>query len=128
MMKDLGANAIRVYHVDPAGNHSDCMRAFASNGIYLFVDLDTTATAISQNNPYWNQTQLSAFEAVFDEFSSYDNTAGVFVGNEIVTLGNGSDAAPYVKAAARDVKAYRTSKKYRDIPVGYSAGGPAFTL
>ena len=30
-------------------------------------------------------------------------------------------AAPYVKAAARDVKAYRNSKKYRDIPVGYSA-------
>jgi hypothetical protein len=26
-----------------------------------------------------------------------------------------------VKAAARDVKAYRTAKKYRDIPVGYSA-------
>jgi hypothetical protein len=36
-------------------------------------------------------------------------------------IGNGSVAAPYVKAAARDVKAYRASKKYRDIPVGYSA-------
>ena len=35
---------------------------------------------------------------------------------------NGSTAAPYVKAAARDVKAYRDSKNYRDIPVGYSAG------
>jgi hypothetical protein len=35
--------------------------------------------------------------------------------------GNGSVAAPYVKAATRDVKAYRDAKKYRNIPVGYSA-------
>ena len=35
---------------------------------------------------------------------------------------NASSAAPYVKAAARDVKAYRDSKKYRKVPVGYSAG------
>ena len=30
-------------------------------------------------------------------------------------------AAPFVKAAARDLKAYRDSKKYRPVPVGYSA-------
>ena len=35
---------------------------------------------------------------------------------------NGSGAAPYVKAALRDVKSYRDSKNYRKIPVGYSAG------
>lgn len=51
----------------------------------------------------------------------YDNLAGVFVGNEVLTTGNNSIAAPYVKAAARDVKAYRDSKKYRPVPVGYSA-------
>lgn len=33
-----------------------------------------------------------------------------------------SGAAPYVKAAVRDVKAYRDSKNYRKIPIGYSAG------
>jgi hypothetical protein len=35
--------------------------------------------------------------------------------------GNGSVAAPYVKAAARDLKAHRNAKNYRDIPIGYSA-------
>lgn len=46
LMSQLGANAIRVYHVDPTGSHSGCMSAFADAGIYLFVDLDTFNTAI----------------------------------------------------------------------------------
>jgi hypothetical protein len=56
-----------------------------------------------------------------DAFAAYDNTLGYFVGNEVIALNNQSLAAPYVKAAARDLKAYRNSKKYREIPVGYSA-------
>lgn len=47
-MQKLGANAIRVYHVDPTGDHSGCMSAFAEAGIYLFVDLDTFDTQINQ--------------------------------------------------------------------------------
>lgn len=45
-MKTLGANAIRVYHVDPDADHEGCMSAFASAGIYLFLDLDTFTTDI----------------------------------------------------------------------------------
>jgi len=48
LMKDLGANTIRVYHVEPNGDHSGCMSAFSDNGIYLFVDLDTFSTQITQ--------------------------------------------------------------------------------
>ncbi|KAL9034691.1 MAG: hypothetical protein Q9214_006931 [Letrouitia sp. 1 TL-2023] len=118
-MKDLNANVIRVYHVDPTADHQGCMDAFAEAGIYLFVDLDDFPTQIEQEHPIWNKTQLNAFSLVLDEFQKYDNTAGVFVGNE--TQAAGSPAAPYVKAAIRDVKAYRDSKKYRKIPIGYSA-------
>jgi hypothetical protein len=121
LMKTLGANAIRVYHVDPTRDHSDCMKTFADAGIYLFVDMDTFDTQIEQNDPHWNQTQFSAFQKVMDEFHQYSNTAGFFVGNEVLTLANGSVAAPFIKAAARDTKAYRDSKGYRDIPIGYSA-------
>jgi hypothetical protein len=51
LMKEVGANAIRVYHVDPDGDHTGCMRAFADVGIYLFVDLDDFPTQIEQVNP-----------------------------------------------------------------------------
>lgn len=50
-MSELGANAIRVYHVDPLADHSGCMKAFADAGIYLFVDLDTFHTQIEQVSP-----------------------------------------------------------------------------
>jgi 1,3-beta-glucanosyltransferase GAS1 len=121
LMADLGANTIRVYHVDSSQDHTACMQTFADAGIYLFVDLDTFDTQINPDKPAWNETQLRAFEKVMDEFQKYPNTAGFFVGNEVLTTGNNSIAAPYVKAAARDTKAYRDSKHYRKIPIGYSA-------
>lgn len=79
------------------------------------------ATDSGQTDPHWNQAQFDAFKAVLDEFQQFDNTAGVFVGNEVLTTAEGSPAAPYVLAAARDIKAYRDQKNYRKIPVGYSA-------
>lgn len=69
----------------------------------------------------WNQTQYDAFAAIMDEFQQFDNVAGFFVGNEVIAKNNQSLAAPYIKAAARDMKGYRDSKNYRKIPIGYSA-------
>lgn len=120
-MKELSANSIRVYHVDPAADHDGCMAAFADAGIYLWLDLDTFDTQIEQGSPHWNDTQLHAFSAVMDAFHTYDNLGGFFVGNEVLTKPDGSPAAPFVKAAARDTKAYRDEKGYRNIPIGYSA-------
>ncbi|KAJ5790037.1 CAZyme family GH72 [Penicillium psychrosexuale] len=120
-MAELGTNAIRVYHVDANADHKGCMSALADAGIHLFVDLDTFTTQIEQTAPHWNETQFDHFKAVLDEFQQFDNTAGVLVGNEVLTTADGSAAAPYVLAAARDVKAYRDKKGYREIPVGYSA-------
>jgi len=120
-MKTLGANSIRVYHVDPSADHDGCMSAFSDAGIYAWIDLDTFPTYIIATHPQWNQSQYSAYQKVMDTFQRYDNVAGFFVGNEILTTGANSIAAPYVKAAVRDMKAYRDAKGYRNIPVGYSA-------
>lgn len=56
-----------------------------------------------------------------DAFSQFDNTLGFFVGNEIIAKANQSMVSPFIKAAARDLKAHRDSKGYRKFPVGYSA-------
>lgn len=96
------------------------MNAFSDAGIYLFVDLDTFNTQIDQDYAHWNESQEQAFQAIMDEFHSFDNTAGFFIGNEVIRDGEHSEDAVYVKAATRDLKAYRSQKGYRDIPVGYS--------
>lgn len=59
LMHTLGANAIRVYHVDPSADHSGCMQAFSDAGIYLFVDMDSFSTYIKNVRKYetrifWN--------------------------------------------------------------------------
>ena len=43
------------------------------------------------------------------------------MGNEIISTSGGAQAAPYILAAARDLKAYRDKQGYRKIPIGYSA-------
>ncbi|CAN9276654.1 unnamed protein product [Alternaria alternata] len=126
LMKTIGANSIRVYHVDPDADHTDCMKTFAdagmyASGFYIWVDLDTFDTQVEQNTPRWETDQRDAFAKVMDEFHQYDNVAGFFIGNEAITTANGSVTAPYIKAAARDMKAYRDEKGYRSIPIGYSA-------
>lgn len=70
----------------------------------------------------WTQAQLSGFEAVMDAFQGYSNTAGFFIGNEILNDDAASNVAPFIKSAVRDMKAYRSRKGYRAIPIGYSHG------
>lgn len=109
-MKTLGANSIRVYHIDPRANHDGCMKTFADAGIYIWLDLDTFDTYIQgpgMAQPQWNQSQYEAYQTVMDAFHNYDNLGGFFVGNEVLTSPNTDVAAPYVKAAAADMKAYR---------------------
>lgn len=86
-MKTIGTNSIRVYHVDPKGNHDACMKAFADAGIYIWVDLDTFDTQITEFLPKWNETQRDAYARVMDAFHNYDNVGGFFIGNEAITSG-----------------------------------------
>lgn len=56
-----------------------------------------------------------------DAFASFDNILGFVIGNEVINEMSVSNSAPYVKAAAIDLKTYRDSKGYREIPVGYTS-------
>jgi 1,3-beta-glucanosyltransferase GAS1 len=59
------------------------MAAFADNGIYVFLDVDTFDTQIEETNPSWTWRQYSAFMKVIDAFAKYNNIAGFFVANEV---------------------------------------------
>jgi hypothetical protein len=120
-MQTIGTNSIRVYHVNPYMDHTACMNAFASAGIYIWLDLDTFNTSIKSDAPSWTETQFLAFTQVMDAFHQYDNLGGFWIGNEVIYTESGSGAGPFIKAAISDVKSYMALKNYRSIPIGYSA-------
>jgi len=107
IMKQLGANSIRVYHVDATADHKGCMDAFAAAGIYLWVDMDSFKTYITivcvakpifrelsekgltwlqKGRTSWTTDKSDSFRAVMDNFQQYDNTAGFFAGNEVLNV------------------------------------------
>ncbi|KAE8379798.1 Glucanosyltransferase-domain-containing protein [Aspergillus bertholletiae] len=121
--KDLGLNTIRVYSVDNSQNHDECMNALADAGIYLVLDVNTPKYSLNRASPKtsYNENYLQYIFATVDAFANYKNTLAFFSGNEVINDGPSSKAAPYVKAVTRDLRQYIRSRKYREIPVGYSA-------
>ena len=62
--------------------------------------------SIDRASPAWTNNLLDSYIATIDAFSKYDNVLAYNVGNEVVIAANGTDAAAFIKAAARDTKAY----------------------
>lgn len=84
----LGVNVIRVYQVNASLDHSSCMNALDSAGIYVLLDLATPEEndAINTVSPSWNVGLLNNFINTLDAFGSYSNILGFNVGNEVVNL------------------------------------------
>lgn len=126
--KKLGVNTIRIYMVDNKGDHSTCMQALNDAGIYLILDANTPKYSINRAAPAlsYNAAYLQNVFATIDVFAKYDNLLGFFSGNEVINEEPGTTlSAPYVKAVTRDMRTYIKTRKYRDIPVGYSAADVA---
>jgi len=96
-------------------------------GIYLILDVNTPRISINRADPAssYNAVLLQNIFATIDAFSSYDNVLGFFAGNEVINDVATIEAAPYVKAVVRDMKAYISKQSKRQIPVGYSAASVA---
>ncbi|KAG9045555.1 1,3-beta-glucanosyltransferase gas1 [Tulasnella sp. UAMH 9824] len=110
-LKQLGVNAIRVYSVNSALNHDSCMKALSDAGIYVILDLALPVNgSIDRASPAWTTNLLDLYIGTVDAFSKYDNVLAYNVGNEVVTAPAETISAPFIKAAARDVKAYLKSK------------------
>ncbi|KAK4694639.1 1,3-beta-glucanosyltransferase GAS5, partial [Lecanoromycetidae sp. Uapishka_2] len=119
----LNINTVRVYTIDNSANHDACMSALSAAGIYLALDVNTPKYSINQDSPAdsYNAEYLQSIFATIDEFSKYSNTLLFFSGNEDINSVATTISAPYVKAVTRDMKQYIANRKYRAIPVGYSA-------
>ncbi|KAF9455007.1 carbohydrate-binding module family 43 protein [Macrolepiota fuliginosa MF-IS2] len=119
-LQKLTVNTIRVYSVNSSLNHDDCMTTFSNAGIYTIIDLTQPLNgSIDRVSPSWGTNLLDQYIATIDAFSKYDNVLAFNVGNEVV-LDNTTQIAPFVKAAARDIKAYLRSKNSNAL-VGYGA-------
>jgi hypothetical protein len=120
-LQQLGVNTIRVYSVDASANHSHCMSILSQAGIYTLIDLSLPVNgSITRDAPSWTSNLLTLYLDTIDAFLQYDNVLGFNIGNEIVIDVPSTITAPFVKAAARDVKAYLNSKNSSAL-VGYSS-------
>ncbi|EKD16142.1 1,3-beta-glucanosyltransferase gel1 precursor [Drepanopeziza brunnea f. sp. 'multigermtubi' MB_m1] len=128
--KELGINTIRIYTVDNSATHAEGMKLLADAGIYLCLDLNTPGHSLNrQDNETlflsYNEKYLQSVFATIDLFSGYSNMLMMINGNEVINERNNTIAAPYIKALQRDIKAYMSARKYRNIPVGYAAADVA---
>ena len=114
---------MRIYTVDNSANHDACMSALAAAGIYLALDVNTPKYSINQAEPApsYNAEYLQSIFSTIDAFHTYSNTLLFFSGNEVINSVATTASAPFVKAVTRDMKNYISARKYRSIPVGYSA-------
>ncbi len=121
LMKDMGVNTVRVYTVDGTQNHDGCMQAFASQNIYVWVDLPTPSVSFNRLEPEWTMDMYSNWTGTIDAFAKYDNLLSFTIANEVINDVNSSITAPYIKAATRDIKIFRDARGYRPIPISYGA-------
>ncbi|KAH7305163.1 Glucanosyltransferase-domain-containing protein [Rhexocercosporidium sp. MPI-PUGE-AT-0058] len=128
--KKLGINTIRVYTVDNSASHDEGMKLLADAGIYLALDANTPEFSLNRQNNQtlfqsYNENYLQSIFATIDAFAKYSNLLLIINGNEVINERNNTIAAPYIKALQRDMKAYISARKYRNIPVGYAAADVA---
>jgi hypothetical protein len=85
------------------------MRAMEEHGIGVLFDLPSSRAPwnINRAQPSYTLEHALYFREKMKHFSSFPNTFGFLIGNELVTKpGEETKAAMFMKAALRDAKKY----------------------
>ncbi|KAK4226299.1 Glucanosyltransferase-domain-containing protein [Podospora fimiseda] len=124
LMKTLGANTIYIYSIDveKLDKHSGCMTEFANQGIYVWLQLIGLSPVKDASSPeIYDLTTYETWTSVLDSFAVHDNLLAIGIGQEVINEeANSTLGAPYIKAAARDLKSFQKARGYRQIPISYS--------
>ncbi|GAD93947.1 beta-1,3-glucanosyltransferase [Paecilomyces variotii No. 5] len=100
-LRELSTNVIRVYAIDPEGDHTECMQILADAGIYVFADLSEPSQSIVRSDPKWNIDLYTRYTSVVDALAKYTNVIGFFAGNEVTNNASYTPASAFVKAATQ---------------------------
>jgi len=90
----------------------------------VIFDVNTPFASVVRGNESecsYNTLYLQEVFASILKVAEYDNTLGLFAGNEVINDKESTPAATYVKAVVRDMKHFIKNRNLRLIPVGYSA-------
>ncbi|MCJ1405135.1 hypothetical protein MMC11_008361 [Xylographa trunciseda] len=126
LLQRLGINTIHVPYINTSLSHDQCVSTFDAAGIYICVDLTGNMT---DNTPFPQVTNISTvytleliknMYTVIDAFKDYENVLGFWVGNNVFGVNQTFENTPaYLRAIARDAKAYIAQNAARKVPVGY---------
>ncbi|KAI8337557.1 Glucanosyltransferase-domain-containing protein [Chlamydoabsidia padenii] len=126
LMKELGANVVRVYEIDPHQDHDACMKSFSDHGLYLVLDIATPTFSINRKNPSYDLTLYNAYRTTVSTFAHYPHVLAFIAGNEVTNDKTNTPASAYVKAVIRDMKTLLRTSGSRAIPVGYASNDDEF--
>ena len=124
-MQRAGINTVRIYNLDPAIDHTECMSIFNAAGIYLVLDVNSPLPnqSINRGAPWesYNGDYMKRVFQIIEAFKNFNNTLGFFSANEVINEESDPSVPQYIRAVTRDIKDYIAKHSARTIPVGYSA-------
>ncbi|RLN50535.1 hypothetical protein BBJ28_00014066, partial [Nothophytophthora sp. Chile5] len=132
-LAEAGANAVRLYAVDPSQSHDAFMCALRAKGMYALVDLGASCENCSITVDEYPACYPSALktrgEQIIAEFAQYDNVLAFSAGNEVNNIVDDAwTNAPCQKKFIRDMRSFIGScASFRNVPVGVVMADPDTT-
>jgi Glucanosyltransferase len=123
-------NTVRIYRMDPALDYSDFFQAAAALGIYVIVPFTAESGRgvlsrdASAPRGCYSHDLMEYGASCLQNYLQYPNTLAGLVANEVMNSRDSWNAAPCIKAYARDLKLYmkyRLGNRYRPLPLVYAA-------